>query len=62
MPLYVFKCPKCGEETELLVANHDNLRPTCPTCNCPTQPMFSNFHIRGPWRWYKSSDYGASGR
>ncbi|HDS30379.1 MAG TPA: zinc ribbon domain-containing protein [Firmicutes bacterium] len=33
MPIYEFKCPKCGTEFEDLVANRGDSAP-CPSCGC----------------------------
>jgi len=60
MPIYEFECPKCKREEEVITKV--NVKLNCPDCDIQMRKKVSAFHIRGIWRWYKSSDYGAAGR
>jgi len=48
MPIYEYKCPKCGEKIELIVP-FDHKAPQCPKCQEPMQMQFGSygFQIKG---------------
>ncbi len=35
MPLYEFRCPKCGHQFEQIVFSSDKERMKCPECGAP---------------------------
>jgi putative FmdB family regulatory protein len=55
MPVYVYKCPKCGSQVELQrsVADHDRSHPMCVAEGCDGQQTMnlqiqkSSFILRG---------------
>ena len=48
MPIFEFRCSKCGKEFERLVFNSDDQSVECPTCGCTeTSKMLSVFSCTG---------------
>lgn len=48
MPLFDFKCPDCGDITELRVGSEET--PECPKCQVPLEKLpavFGGYKIRG---------------
>jgi putative FmdB family regulatory protein len=62
MPLYEFVCPQCQTKSEIITKSLEFQTPTCPKCLAPTKRILSPALIKGPFRWYKSTDYGRAGR
>ncbi len=58
MPIYEYKCKKCGKEYELLQKITDPAAKTCKFCKGPAHKLISlsSFHLRGSG-WYVT-DYG----
>lgn len=49
MPIYEFRCPKCGHDTELIRKMDDPL-PPCPECSEPEMDRListPNFSLKG---------------
>jgi putative FmdB family regulatory protein len=53
MPIYEYKCEKCGEEFELFRSITDNGTPGCKFCDGPVKKLISrsSFHLKGTG-WY----------
>lgn len=48
MPIYEFKCSKCGKEFERLMFASDTSRPECPVCGSEdTSKILSVFSCTG---------------
>ncbi|MFA4916035.1 MAG: FmdB family zinc ribbon protein [Syntrophales bacterium] len=58
MPIYEYKCGKCGEEYELIQKITDSAVNRCKFCNGPAKRLvsLSSFHLKGSG-WYVT-DYG----
>lgn len=58
MPIYEYKCKKCGKEYEIFQRITDPARTSCKFCKGPAQKLISRttFHLRGSG-WY-ATDYG----
>jgi putative FmdB family regulatory protein len=58
MPIYEYKCKKCGKEYEVFQRITDPARTSCKFCKGPAQKMISRttFHLKGSG-WY-ATDYG----
>jgi len=58
MPIYEYKCRKCGQVTELLEGAHDDPLRKCPSCAGKVERMMSAgaFILKGTG-WY-ATDYG----
>jgi len=58
MPIYEYKCRKCGKEFELLQGITDPVATSCRFCKGPVRKMvsLSSFHLKGSG-WYVT-DYG----
>jgi putative FmdB family regulatory protein len=58
MPIYEYKCKKCGKEYEIFQSITDSGRTSCKFCKGPTQKLISRttFHLKGSG-WY-ATDYG----
>jgi putative FmdB family regulatory protein len=58
MPIYEYKCRKCGKEYELFQKITDPAVKTCKFCNGPVHKLISisSFHLKGSG-WYVT-DYG----
>jgi putative FmdB family regulatory protein len=57
MPIYEYKCPKCGVTVELFKNINDDTLPICDDCGVEMNKLISNttFILRGSG-WYKT-DY-----
>jgi len=57
MPIYTFKCKKCGEETKKL-QKYEDAPPACPKCEGETEraPSKSSFVLKGPG-WFNTGGY-----
>ena len=53
MPIYEYKCEKCGKEFELFRSITDNGSPGCKFCHGPVKKLISrsSFHLKGTG-WY----------
>ena len=53
MPIYEYKCEKCGEEFELFRNITNNGNPCCKFCDGPVKKLISrsSFHLKGTG-WY----------
>jgi len=53
MPIYEYRCDKCGEEFELFRSVTDNGTPSCRYCHGPVKKLISrsSFHLKGTG-WY----------
>ena len=53
MPIYEYKCEKCGEEFELFRSITNNGNPSCMCCDGPVKKLISrsSFHLKGTG-WY----------
>ena len=53
MPIYEYRCDKCGEEFELFRSITDNGTPCCKFCDGPVKKLISrsSFHLKGTG-WY----------
>lgn len=58
MPIYEYKCKKCGKEYEIFQKITDPALKTCRYCRGPAQKLISRttFHLKGSG-WYVT-DYG----
>ena len=58
MPIYEYKCQKCGEEFEVFQGIADPAMKSCKFCKGSVQKMMSlsSFHLKGNG-WY-ATDYG----
>lgn len=58
MPIYEYRCDRCGEEFELFRSITDNGTPNCKFCDGPVKKLISrsSFHLKGTG-WYVT-DYG----
>ncbi|MBM4272020.1 MAG: zinc ribbon domain-containing protein [Deltaproteobacteria bacterium] len=58
MPIYEYKCKKCGREYELFQKVSDPAVKTCKFCRGPVAKLISlsSFHLKGSG-WYVT-DYG----
>ena len=46
MPLYEYKCSRCGATSERLVRSHENIVPTCRECGSDrVERLLSNFAV-----------------
>ena len=53
MPIYEYRCDKCGQEFELFRSITDNGTPSCKSCGGPVKKLISrsSFHLKGTG-WY----------
>lgn len=58
MPIYEYKCRKCGKEFELFQRMTDPVLKSCQHCKGPVEKLMSlsSFHLKGSG-WYVT-DYG----
>jgi putative FmdB family regulatory protein len=58
MPIYEYKCRKCGKDFELFQRITDPALKSCRFCKGPVQKLMSlsSFHLKGSG-WY-ATDYG----
>ncbi|MDD5169850.1 MAG: zinc ribbon domain-containing protein [Syntrophales bacterium] len=58
MPIYEYKCRKCGKEFELFQRMTDPVAKACKFCKGPVEKLMSlsTFHLKGSG-WYVT-DYG----
>ncbi|MDQ5988267.1 MAG: hypothetical protein CSYNP_04027 [Syntrophus sp. SKADARSKE-3] len=58
MPIYEYKCKKCGKEFEVFQRMTDPAVKSCGSCKGPVQKLvsMSSFHLKGSG-WYVT-DYG----
>ena len=58
MPIYEYKCKKCGKEFEMFQGVADPVAKSCKFCRGPVHKMMSlsSFHLKGSG-WY-ATDYG----
>jgi putative FmdB family regulatory protein len=58
MPIYEYKCQKCGEEFEVFQGITDPAVKSCKSCKGSVQKLMSlsSFHLKGNG-WY-ATDYG----
>jgi putative FmdB family regulatory protein len=58
MPIYEYKCKKCGKEFEMFQGIADPAAKSCKFCKGPVHKMMSisSFHLKGSG-WY-ATDYG----
>jgi putative FmdB family regulatory protein len=58
MPIYEYKCRKCGKDFELFQRITDPAVKSCQFCKGPVQKLMSlsSFHLKGSG-WY-ATDYG----
>ena len=61
MPIYEYKCSKCGHEFEVLQRHYDVDEAPCEACGAPGKRMMSNtsFVLKGTG-WYVT-DYKSNG-
>ena len=61
MPIYEYKCTKCGKEFEVLQRSYDVDEAPCESCGAPGKRFMSNtsFVLKGTG-WYVT-DYKANG-
>ncbi|MGE5190721.1 MAG: FmdB family zinc ribbon protein [Gemmatimonadota bacterium] len=61
MPIYEYKCRKCGEVTERIEGSHDRPLSKCPSCGGRTERLMSPgaFILKGTG-WY-ATDYAGKG-
>lgn len=60
MPIYEYRCPKCGDFDQMQKITEGPLK-KCPTCKAKVTKLISNpaFHLKGAG-WY-ITDYGRKG-
>ena len=59
MPIYEFKCKKCGLVVEKFVRNSKNVLPKCPTCDLEMDKLISSpASIIFKGSGYYTTDYG----
>jgi putative FmdB family regulatory protein len=60
MPIYEYKCRKCGKDFELFQRITDPALKSCRFCKGPVQKLMSlsSFHLKGSG-WY-ATDYGGA--
>lgn len=47
MPVYEFRCPKCGKESVLTLTLAERAKgPKCPGCNVPLEPLITSFYSK----------------
>jgi putative FmdB family regulatory protein len=53
VPIYEYRCDKCGQEFELFRSITDKGTPSCKSCDGPVQKLISrsSFHLKGTG-WY----------
>ena len=53
MPIYEYRCEKCGKEFELFRSITNNGSPSCNSCKGPMKKLISrsSFHLKGTG-WY----------
>jgi len=53
MPIYEYRCDRCGEEFELFRNMTDEGKPSCKFCDGPVRKLISrsSFHLKGTG-WY----------
>ena len=58
MPIYEYKCKKCGKEFEMFQGIADPAAKSCKFCKGPVHKLMSlsSFHLKGSG-WY-ATDYG----
>lgn len=58
MPIYEYKCKKCGKEFEMFQGIADPAAKSCKFCRGPVHKLMSlsTFHLKGSG-WY-TTDYG----
>ncbi len=58
MPIYEYKCKKCGKEFEMFQGVADAAAKSCKFCRGPVHKLMSlsSFHLKGSG-WY-ATDYG----
>jgi putative FmdB family regulatory protein len=58
MPIYEYKCKKCGKEFEMFQGVADPAAKSCTFCRGPVNKLMSisSFHLKGSG-WY-ATDYG----
>lgn len=58
MPIYEYRCKKCGKEFEIFQRITDVTVPPCKFCQGPVEKLISlsSFHLKGTG-WYVT-DYG----
>lgn len=58
MPIYEYKCKKCGKEFEMFQGIADPAAKNCKFCKGPVHKLMSlsSFHLKGSG-WY-TTDYG----
>ena len=58
MPIYEYKCKKCGKEFEIFQGVADPAAKSCKFCKGPVHKLMSlsSFHLKGSG-WY-ATDYG----
>ncbi|EKD22384.1 MAG: hypothetical protein ACD_87C00022G0003 [uncultured bacterium] len=58
MPIYEYKCKKCGKEFEMFQGIADPAAKSCKFCKGPVHKLMSmsTFHLKGSG-WY-ATDYG----
>jgi putative FmdB family regulatory protein len=58
MPIYEYKCKKCGKEFEMFQGIADRAAKSCKFCRGPVHKLMSlsSFHLKGSG-WY-ATDYG----
>jgi putative FmdB family regulatory protein len=58
MPIYEYKCKKCGKEFEMFQGIADPASKSCKFCKGPVHKLMSvsSFHLKGSG-WY-ATDYG----
>jgi putative FmdB family regulatory protein len=58
MPIYEYKCKKCGKEFEMFQGVADPAAKSCKFCKGPVHKLMSlsSFHLKGSG-WY-ATDYG----
>jgi len=48
MPIFDFQCQECGKKFDLMIANADKAKATCPECHSPNlKQMLSAFNTGG---------------
>lgn len=59
MPIYEYRCRKCGEVTELIEGVHDDPLKKCPSCSGKVERLMSSgaFILKGTG-WY-ATDYAS---
>lgn len=62
MPIYEYRCTKCGTETEIIQSMSDPPLRRCPSCRGTVKQVFHPAGIIFKGTGFHKTDYGRSGK